>query len=78
MATSMASILFTLLGCIFIAYVIVSIVLFIVDGVNAKREGRKRTVGLTVMFIVAMALLGLTIVFCALLFALTMAIVSSM
>ncbi len=57
MATSMASILFTLLGCIFIAYVIVSIVLFIVDGVNAKREGRKRTVGLTVMFIVAMALL---------------------
>lgn len=78
MTTSIASILFTLLGCIFIAYVIVSIVLFIVDGVNAKREGRKRTVGLTVMFIVAMALLGLTIVFCALLFALTMAIVSSM
>ena len=39
-----------------IAYIITSVVLFIVDSIKAKREGRKRKVWIIVMFIVAIAL----------------------
>ena len=65
---------------IFIIFVfaIVSLVLFIVDGVNAKREGRRRKTGFTVMFIVSMTLVGLVVVIIGLLIALISAFMASM
>ena len=37
-------------------YVLLSIVLFIVDGLKAKEQGRKIKIGIKIMFIIAMVL----------------------
>lgn len=37
-------------------FVVLSVILFIIDGIKAKRQQRKRKVGITVMFIIAMIL----------------------
>ena len=39
-----------IIGTVFTAFVTVSVVLFIVDGIKAKRQHRKRKTGITVMF----------------------------
>jgi len=44
------------------AFVIFSIVFFIVDGIKAKRQQRKRKAGLTVMFVIAMILMVLFLI----------------
>ncbi len=44
------------------AFSIVSIVLFIVDGVKAKNEGRSRKTVYKVLFIIGMSIVGLGIV----------------
>lgn len=61
-----------------IAYCITSIVLFIVDNVNARREGRRVKVVFKVLFIVAMALIGIAVILVALLYGLTLLIVMNM
>ena len=37
-------------------FLVLSIVLFIVDGIKAKRQHRKRKVGITIMFIISIIL----------------------
>ncbi len=61
-----------------IAYCIASIVLFIVDNVKARREGRRVKVVFKVLFIVAMALIGIAVILVALLYGLTLLIVMNM
>jgi hypothetical protein len=38
------------------AFLVVSVILFIVDGIKAKREHRKRKPGIKVMFVIAVVL----------------------
>ena len=61
-----------------IEYCITSIVLFIVDNVKARREGRRVKVVFKVLFIVAMALIGIAVILVALLYGLTLLIVMNM
>ena len=42
------------LGCT--AFLVVSVILFIVDGIKAKREHRNRKTGIKVMFVIAIIL----------------------
>lgn len=39
-----------------LGFVVLSVILFIIDGIKAKRQQRKRKAGITVMFIIAMIL----------------------
>ena len=48
--------IFSALGFTIIAYILVSIVLFIIDAVKAKRQRRKIKPGFKIMFIIAMIL----------------------
>lgn len=59
-------------------FVIVSIVLFIKDGMVAKREGTGRKKLYTVMFIISMAIIALVVVIGILLFVLAMLVMRSM
>lgn len=59
-------------------FVIVSIVLFIKDGIASKKEGRSRNKKFTVMFIVSMVIIGLLIVIGILLSILAMLVMRSM
>lgn len=59
-------------------FVIVSIVLFIKDGIASKKEGRSRNKKITVMFIVSMVIIGLLIVIGILLSILAMLVMRSM
>lgn len=43
-------------------FVIVSIILFIIDGMRAKREGTGRKANIKVMFIFSMAIIALAVV----------------
>lgn len=43
-------------------FVIVSIILFIIDGIRAKREGTGRKTNIKVMFIISMAIIALAVV----------------
>ena len=43
-------------------YIILSIVLFIKDGINAKKEGRRRSIKIIVMFVIAMTVVGMIVV----------------
>lgn len=65
-------------GLVCLAYIITSVVLFIVDSVKAKREKRRRKVGFIVMFIFAMALAALIIGLVALVAFIGYAIMTSM
>ena len=38
------------------AFRVLSVVLFIIDGIKAKRQHRKRKVGITIMFIISIIL----------------------
>ncbi len=38
------------------AFMVLSVVLFIIDGIKAKRQHRKRKVGITIMFIISIIL----------------------
>ena len=38
------------------AFMVLSVVLFIIDGMKAKRQHRKRKVGITIMFIISIIL----------------------
>lgn len=67
----------TILIAIFL-FVIVSVVLFIKDGILAKREGTGRKKRYTVMFIVSMAIVALAIVILILLHILSMLVMRSM
>ena len=59
-------------------FVIVSIVLFIKDGIASKKEGRSRNKKITVMFIISMVIIGLLIVIGILLSILAMLVMRSM
>lgn len=59
-------------------FVIVSIVLFIKDGIASKKEGRSRNKINTVMFIISMVIIGLLIVIGILLSILAMLVMRSM
>ena len=59
-------------------FVIVSIVLFIKDGIRAKREETGRKAYIKVMFIISMAIIALVVVIWMLLFILGMLIMRSM
>ncbi|MCR5127056.1 MAG: hypothetical protein K6B69_03040 [Lachnospiraceae bacterium] len=43
-------------------FVIAAVICFITDGINAKKEGRKRKTGCTVAFIISMVFVALIIV----------------
>ena len=43
-------------------FVVLSVILFIIDGIKAKRQHRKRKAGITVMFIISMVLTALMII----------------
>lgn len=60
------------------AFVIVSIILFIKDGIRAKREETGRKTYIKVMFIISMALIALVVVIWILLCTLGMLIMWSM
>lgn len=62
----------------FSLFVIVSIVLFIKDGILARREGRGRKKIYTVMFIISMAIIALVMVLLTLLCILSMLVMRSM
>lgn len=57
MSSAVSDMLATLLGMAFslagTAFLVVSVILFIVDGIKAKREHRKRKTGIKVMFVIA-------------------------
>ena len=62
----------------FVAFIVAAIVMFIVDGVQAKQMGRPRRKVFIVLFIVAMVLLGISIVITSLLVFLVSAFMASM
>ena len=76
------NILFSILGLLIILavpiFIITSIILFIRDGILAKREERKRDTGYTVMFIISMAIIAVIIAFCLFLYMLSMLVVKGM
>ncbi len=59
-------------------FVIVSIILFIMDGIRAKREGTGRKTYIKVMFIISMAIIALTVVGCILFYILGLLFMRSM
>ena len=64
----MLFLLFLLLFAIAIfLFIIISIVLFIWDGIRAKREGTGRKQGIVVMFIISMTITALVVI-CGILF----------
>lgn len=59
-------------------FMALSIVLFIVDGVKAKRQHRKRKAGITVMFIIAVVIAALSVIgVMFILMAITMYVIGS-
>ena len=71
MSSAVSDMLATLLTMAFslagTAFLVVSVILFIVDGIKAKREHRKRKTGIKVMFVIAIVLATLiTIAVCVL------------
>lgn len=52
----------TLVSAAITAFIALSVVLFIIDGVKAKRQHRKRKTGITVMFVIAMIIAALEII----------------
>ena len=46
---------------IFVGFIITSVVLFIRDGIKAKKEKRSRKIPITVMFIISMVLAAIAI-----------------
>ena len=50
--------IFSALGFTIIAFILVSIVLFIIEAVKAKRQSRKIKPGFKIMFIIAMVILA--------------------
>ena len=60
MSSAVSDMLATLLGMVFslagTAFLVVSVILFIIDGIKAKREHRKRKTGIKVMFVIAIIL----------------------
>lgn len=63
---------------ILLPFVIVSIILFIIDSIRAKREGTGRKTYIKVMFIISMAIIALVVIIAILLFSLAMLIVRTM
>ena len=61
-----------------VAYITASIVLFIRDGIKAKKEKRPRKVPITVMFIIAVVLAAIAIAITAFFIMLITAIMRSM
>ncbi len=61
-----------------VVFVIVSIALFIRDGIVSKREGRNRNKKYTVMFIISMVIIGLLVVIGVLLSILAILVMRSM
>lgn len=52
----------TLVSAAIMAFIALSVVLFIIDGVKAKRQHRKRKAGITVIFVIAMIIAALEII----------------
>ena len=52
----------TLVSAAITAFIALFVVLFIIDGVKAKRQHRKRKAGITVMFVIAMIIAALEII----------------
>lgn len=50
------------LSTLFTAYIVVSVVRFIIDGVKAKREHRNIKTGIKIMFIIAVILAALLVI----------------
>ena len=47
---------------IFMMFVGASVVLFVIDSQKAKKEGRKIKLGIKIMFIIAVSLVGLSVI----------------
>lgn len=47
---------------IFMLFVGASVVLFVIDSQKAKKEGRKIKLGIKIMFIIAVSLVGLSVI----------------
>ena len=52
----------TLVSAAITVFIALSVVLFIIDGVKAKRQHRKRKPGINVMFVIAMIIAALEII----------------
>ena len=61
-----------------VLFVISSVILFIRDGILAKREGRNRKIKYTVMFIISMAIIAMAAMAGIFLLLLAMAVMRSM
>lgn len=77
-APSLSSLIMSIIGLGFAGLVIAAVVLFIKDGIDSKREGRKRKTVFTVLFIVAMGILALIVITMVLLALLITAFMKSM
>ena len=73
-------ILFLILALVgaFVLFLIDSILMFIKDGIVAKRESRRRKLKYTVMFAVSMTIIGTLLTLVALLYALAVTTMVSM
>lgn len=63
---------------LFAIFAIISTILFIKDGIRAKREGTGRKTTITVMFIISMGIIALVVIIWILLYILAMQIVRTM
>ncbi len=78
MLSILSILLFWMFWIVISLFVIISIILFIRDGIRAKREGTGRKLGIIVMFTISMTIIALVVVCGILLYLLGMAIMSSM
>ena len=78
MHISPEAVIFWIVVTLLVIYVTISIVMFIRDGIKAKKEGRKRKAVFIVMFIIAIILTVIALAFAALIGLLAMAIMRGM
>lgn len=78
MHISPEAVIFWIVVTLLVIYVTISIVMFIRDGIKAKKEGRKRKVVFIVMLIIAIILTVIALAFAALIGLLAMAIMRGM
>lgn len=67
-----------IIGIVVAAYTCFSLVYFIIDGINAKKEGRKRKVAPIVMFIIGIVISSIILTFIGFIGALAYAVMRGM
>ena len=78
MHISPEAVIFWIVVTLLVIYVTISIVMFIRDGIKAKKEGRKRKAVFIVMLIIAIIITLIALAFAALIGLLAMAIMRGM